>query len=136
MSYVVVLVVQVCFRSRRVELRGLLLVGDGLERSGEATGGTGANLGDTRERARHDEHELSQELLVRRQVGVGLGLLSGQSSAVGDADRQTPAPGRRLVPEMYDAAPISWTAGGTVGIAQPEPEALEPAGEEGKGINA
>ena len=56
-------------------------------------------------------------------------------SAVGDADRQTPAPGRRLVPEMYDAAPISWTAGGTVGIAQPEPEAPE-SNDEGEDGNA
>ena len=46
-------------------------------------------------------------------------------SAAGDADRQASAPGRRFVPETYDAAPISWTAGGTVGIAQPEPEAPE-----------
>ena len=56
-------------------------------------------------------------------------------SAVGDADRQTPAPGRRLVPEMYDAAPISWSAGGTVGIAQPEPEAPE-SNDEGEEGNA
>lgn len=56
-------------------------------------------------------------------------------SAVGDADRQTPAPGRRLVPEMYDAAPISWSAGGTVGIAQPEPEAPE-SNDEGEDDNA
>lgn len=46
-------------------------------------------------------------------------------SAAGNADRQASAPGRRFVPETYDAAPISWTAGGTVGIAQPEPEAPE-----------
>ena len=46
-------------------------------------------------------------------------------SSTGDADRQASAPGRRFVPEMYDAAPISWTAGGTVGITQPEPEAPE-----------
>lgn len=46
-------------------------------------------------------------------------------NAAGDADRQASAPGRRFVPEMYDAAPISWTAGGTVGITQPEPEAPE-----------
>ena len=32
-------------------------------------------------------------------------------------------------------APISWTAGGTVGIVQPEPEAPEPAGEEGEDDN-
>lgn len=56
-------------------------------------------------------------------------------SAVGDADRQTPAPGRRLVPEMYDAAPISWSAGGTAGIAQPEPEAPE-SNDEGEDGNA
>lgn len=46
-------------------------------------------------------------------------------NAAGNVDRQASAPGRRFVPEMYDAAPISWTAGGTVGIAQPEPEAPE-----------
>lgn len=57
-------------------------------------------------------------------------------SAAGDADRQASAPGRRFVPEVYDAAPISWTAGGTVGIAQPEPETPEPAGDEGEGDNA
>ena len=57
-------------------------------------------------------------------------------NAAGDADRQASAPGRRFVPEVYDAAPISWTAGGTVGIAQPEPETPEPAGDEGEGDNA
>ena len=57
-------------------------------------------------------------------------------SAAGDADRQASAPGRRFVPQVYDAAPISWTAGGTVGIAQPEPEAPKPAGEEDEGVNA
>lgn len=46
-------------------------------------------------------------------------------NAAGNVDRQASAPERRFVPEMYDAAPISWTAGGTVGIAQPEPEAPE-----------
>ena len=46
-------------------------------------------------------------------------------NAAGNVDRQASAPGRRFVPEMYDAAPISWTAGGTVGIAQPEPETPE-----------
>lgn len=59
-----------------------------------------------------------------------------RSTAAGDADRQASAPARLFVPEVYDTAPISWTAGGTVGIAQPEPEAPEPAGEEGKGSNA
>lgn len=58
-----------------------------------------------------------------------------RSTAAGDADRQASAPARLFVPEVYDTAPISWTAGGTVGIAQPEPEAPEPAGEEGKGSN-
>ena len=57
-------------------------------------------------------------------------------NAAGDADRQASAPGRRFVPQVYDAAPISWTAGGTVGIAQPEPEAPESAGEEDEGVNA
>ena len=57
-------------------------------------------------------------------------------NAAGDADRQASAPGRRFVPQVYDAAPISWTAGGTVGIAQPEPEAPKPAGEEDEGVNA
>ena len=59
-----------------------------------------------------------------------------RSTAAGNANHQTSAPARLFVPEVYDTAPISWTAGGTVGIAQPEPEAPEPAGEEGKGINA
>ena len=57
-------------------------------------------------------------------------------NASGNADRQASAPARQFVPEVYDTAPISWTAGGTVGIAQPEPEAPEPAGEEGEGDNA
>ena len=56
-------------------------------------------------------------------------------NAAGDVDRQAFAPGRRFVPEMYDAAPISWTAGGTVGIAQPEPEAPE-SDDEGEDGNA
>ena len=34
------------------------------------------------------------------------------------------------------SAPISWSAGGTVGIAQPEPEAPESADEEGEGDKA
>ena len=59
-----------------------------------------------------------------------------RSTAAGNANHQTSAPARLFVPEVYDTAPISWTAGGTVGIAQPEPEAPEPAGEEGKGSNA
>ena len=54
-----------------------------------------------------------------------------RNAAAGGGDRQASAPARLLVPEVYDTAPISWTAGGTVGIAQPEPEAPEPAGEEG-----
>lgn len=58
------------------------------------------------------------------------------STTAGNANRQASAPARLFVPEVYDTAPISWTAGGTVGIAQPEPEAPEPAGEEGKGSNA
>lgn len=58
-----------------------------------------------------------------------------RSTAAGDADRQAFAPARLFVPEVYDTAPISWTAGGTVGIAQPEPEAPEPAGEEGEDDN-
>ena len=58
-----------------------------------------------------------------------------RSTAGGDADRQAFAPARLFVPEVYDTAPISWTAGGTVGIAQPEPEAPEPAGEEGEDDN-
>ena len=57
-------------------------------------------------------------------------------NAAGNADRQASTPGRRFVPEVYDAAPISWTAGGTVGITQPEPESPEPAGEEDEGDNA
>lgn len=59
-----------------------------------------------------------------------------RSTTAGNANRQASAPARLFVPEVYDTAPISWTAGGTVGIAQPEPEAPEPAGEEGKGSNA
>ena len=59
-----------------------------------------------------------------------------RSTAAGDADRQASAPARLFVPEVYDTAPISWTAGGTVGIAQPEPEAPEPADKESKGSNA
>lgn len=59
-----------------------------------------------------------------------------RSTAAGNANRQASAPARLFVPEVYDTAPISWTAGGTVGIAQPEPEAPEPAGGEGKGSNA
>ena len=55
-------------------------------------------------------------------------------SSTGDADRQASAPGRRFVPEMYDAAPISWTVGGTVGITQPEPEAPE-SDDEGEDDN-
>lgn len=58
-----------------------------------------------------------------------------RSTAAGDADRQAFAPARLFVPEVYDTAPISWTAGGTVGIVQPEPEAPEPAGEEGEDDN-
>lgn len=58
-----------------------------------------------------------------------------RSTAAGDADRQAFAPARLFVPEVYDTAPISWTAGGTVGIAQPEPEAPGPAGEEGEDDN-
>ncbi|WP_303866600.1 lipopolysaccharide biosynthesis protein, partial [Senegalimassilia anaerobia] len=37
-----------------------------------------------------------------------------RSTAAGDADRQAFAPARLFVPEVYDTAPISWTAGGTV----------------------
>ena len=59
-----------------------------------------------------------------------------RSTVAGNANRQASTPARLFVPEVYDTAPISWTAGGTVGIAQPEPEAPEPAGEEGKGSNA
>lgn len=59
-----------------------------------------------------------------------------RSTAAGNANRQASAPARLFVPEVYDTAPISWTAGGTVGIAQPEPEAPEPADEESKGSNA
>lgn len=59
-----------------------------------------------------------------------------RSTAAGNANRQASAPARLFVPEVYDTAPISWTAGGTVGIAQPEPEAPEPADEENKGSNA
>ena len=57
-------------------------------------------------------------------------------SAAGNADRQASAPARQFVPEVYDTAPISWTAGGTVGIAQPEPEAPESDSEEGEGDRA
>ena len=55
--------------------------------------------------------------------------------AGGDGNRQVSAPARLFVPEVYDTAPISWTAGGTVGIARPEPEAPESGdeGEDGKG---
>lgn len=59
-----------------------------------------------------------------------------RGTTAGNANRQASAPARLFVPEVYDTAPISWTAGGTVGIAQPEPEAPEPADEEGKGSNA
>ena len=59
-----------------------------------------------------------------------------RSTAAGNANRQASTPARLFVPEVYDTAPISWTAGGTVGIAQPGPEAPEPAGEEGKDSNA
>ena len=59
-----------------------------------------------------------------------------RSTAADNANRQASAPARLFVPEVYDTAPISWTAGGTVGIAQPEPEAPEPADEESKGSNA
>lgn len=59
-----------------------------------------------------------------------------RSTTAGNANLQASAPARLFVPEVYDTAPISWTAGGTVGIAQPEPEAPEPADEEGKGSNA
>lgn len=52
-------------------------------------------------------------------------------NAAGGGDRQTSAPGHQFVPEVYDTAPISWTAGGTVGIAQPEPEAPESGNEKG-----
>lgn len=58
-----------------------------------------------------------------------------RNAAAGGGDRQASAPARLLVPEVYDTAPISWTAGGTVGIAQPEPEAPEPAGEKGEDDN-
>lgn len=57
-------------------------------------------------------------------------------STAGDADRQASAPARLFVPEVYDTAPISWIAGGTVGIAQPEPEAPEPGSDEGEGDKA
>lgn len=56
--------------------------------------------------------------------------------AGGDGNRQVSAPARLFVPEVYDTAPISWSAGGTVGIAQPEPEAPESADEEGEGDKA
>ena len=56
-------------------------------------------------------------------------------NAAGNVDRQASAPGRLFIPEVYDAAPISWTAGGTVGIAQPEPEAPE-SNDEGEDGNA
>lgn len=46
-----------------------------------------------------------------------------RSTTAGNANRQASAPARLFVPEVYDTAPISWSAGGTVGIAQPEPEA-------------
>ena len=59
-----------------------------------------------------------------------------RSTTAGNANRQASAQARLIVPEVYDTAPISWTAGGTVGIAQPDPEAPEPAVEEGKGSNA
>ena len=59
-----------------------------------------------------------------------------RSTAADNANRQASAPARLFVPEVYDTAPISWTAGGTVGIAQPEPEAPKPADEESKGSNA
>ena len=58
-----------------------------------------------------------------------------RNAAAGGGDRQTSAPGHQFVPEVYDTAPISWTAGGTVGIAQPEPEAPE-SGDEGEDGNA
>ena len=60
-----------------------------------------------------------------------------RNAAAGSTDRQAFAPGLQFVPEVYDTAPISWSAGGTVGIAQPEPEAPESDGEdEGEGSNA
>ena len=48
-----------------------------------------------------------------------------RSTTAGNANRQASAPARLFVPEVYDTAPISWSAGGTVGIAQPEPETPE-----------
>lgn len=59
-----------------------------------------------------------------------------RNAAAGGGDRQTSEPGHQFVPEVYDTAPISWTAGGTVDIAQPEPEAPESADEEGEGDKA
>ena len=55
-----------------------------------------------------------------------------RSTAAGNANHQTSAPARLFVPEVYDTAPISWTAGGTVGIAQPEPEAPNPPAKRAK----
>ena len=61
--------------------------------------------------------------------------MPNSNAAAGSTERGASAPGLQFVPEVYDAAPISWTAGGTVGIAQPEPEAPESDGED-EGDNA
>ena len=50
-----------CGALNHAALGSVLLVDDGLERGGEATRGTGANLCDAREGAGHDVDELRQE---------------------------------------------------------------------------
>ena len=58
---------------------------------------------------------------------------AGAQAVAGGAVAQAVAPMQTQMQQA--AAPISWTAGGTVGIAQPEPEAPE-SDDEGEGGNA
>lgn len=59
--------------------------------------------------------------------------MQAQAMAGGAVPQAAGAPMRAAAQRAV--APISWTAGGTVGIVQPEPEAPEPAGEEGEDDN-
>ena len=72
---------------------------------------------------------------------------AGEQAAAGVVPQAAGAPMRAAAAQQATAAqvqraaaqravaPISWTAGGTVGIVQPEPEAPEPAGDEGEDDN-